>query len=89
MAANKNNIMLRYFFIVLIMALIGVAIVVEAGIIMFAERQYWSDVADRFVKENKTVRPTRGNILSADGKLMASSLPEYHIYRLHVGRTQP
>lgn len=80
MAANKNNIMLRYFFIVLIMALIGVAIVVKAGIIMFAERQYWSDVADRFVKENKTVRPTRGNILSADGKLMASSLPEYHIY---------
>ena len=80
MAANKNNIMLRYFFIVLVMSLIGIAVVVKAGFIMFAERQYWNDVADRFVKENKTVRPNRGNILSADGKLMASSLPEYHIY---------
>ena len=80
MAVNKNNIMLRYFFIVLVMSLIGIAVVVKAGFIMFAERQYWNDVADRFVKENKTVRPNRGNILSADGKLMASSLPEYHIY---------
>ena len=70
----------RYFFVILLMALIGVAIVVKAGITMFAERQYWQDVADRFVKENVTVKPNRGNIISSDGKLMASSLPEYRIY---------
>ena len=44
--------MTRYFFVILLMALIGIAIVVKAGITMFAERQYWQDVADRFVKEN-------------------------------------
>lgn len=72
--------MTRYFFIILVMGLVGVAIVVKAAFIMFAERQYWNDVADRFVKENVTVKPNRGNIISADGKLMASSLPEYRIY---------
>ena len=72
--------MTRYFFVILLMALIGIAIVVKAGITMFAERQYWKDVADRFVKENVIVLPTRGNIISSDGKLMASSLPEYRIY---------
>ena len=72
--------MTRDFFVILLMALIGVAIVVKAGITMFAERQYWQDVADRFVKENVTVKPNRGNIISSDGKLMASSLPEYRIY---------
>lgn len=72
--------MLRYTFIVFIMALLAVAVIVKAGIIMFAERQYWKDVADRFVKENVEIRPNRGNIISADGKLMASSLPEYKIY---------
>lgn len=72
--------MTRYFFVVLIMGLLGIAIVVKGAIIMFAERQYWHDVADRFVKENVTVKPNRGNILSSDGKLMASSLPEYRIY---------
>ena len=64
--------MTRYFFVILLMGLIGVAIVVKAGITMFAERQYWQDVADRFVKENVTVKPNRGNIISSDGKLMAS-----------------
>ena len=80
MAVNKKNIMTRYFFVVLVMGLIGVAIIVKGTVIMFAERQYWQDVADRFVKENVTVKPNRGNILSSDGKLMASSLPEYRIY---------
>ena len=72
--------MTRYFFVVLVMGLIGVAIIVKGTVIMFAERQYWQDVADRFVKENVRVKPNRGNILSSDGKLMASSLPEYRIY---------
>ena len=80
MAVNKKNIMTRYFFVVLLMSLMGIAVVVKAGFIMFAEQGYWKDVADRFVREGVPVKPNRGNILSADGKLMASSLPEYRIY---------
>ncbi len=80
MAVNKKSIMTRYFFIILMMGVLGVIIVIKAAIIMFAERQYWLDVADRFVKENVVIKPNRGNIISADGKLMASSLPEYRIY---------
>ena len=72
--------MLRYTFIVFLMALVAIAVIAKAVFVMFAERQYWKDVADRFVRENVTVPPTRGNIISADGKLMASSLPEYKIY---------
>ena len=67
--------MTRYFFVVLLMGLVGIAIVVKGAMIMFAERQYWHDVADRFVKENVTVKPNRGNILSSDGKLMAPPRP--------------
>ena len=80
MIPGQKNITLRYTFIVMIMALLAVAVIMKATIIMFAERQYWEDVADRFVKENVVVHPTRGNIISSDGKLMASSLPEYKIY---------
>ena len=80
MMPNQKNIMLRFSFTILIMVLIGIAIIGKAGVIMFAERQYWKDVADRFVKENVTIHPTRGNIISSDGQLMASSLPEYKIY---------
>ena len=80
MGVNRKSIMTRYFFVVLLMSLVGIAVIVKAGIIMFAEQQYWKDVADRFVREGVPVKPNRGNILSADGKLMASSLPEYRIY---------
>ena len=72
--------MIRYFFVILLIGSAGVAIVVKAGIIMFGERQYWQDVASRFVKENVTIKPNRGNILSANGSMMASSLPVYRIY---------
>ena len=80
MTPEQKKIILRYSCIIFLMVLVGIAIVVKAGVIMFAERGYWQDVADRFVKENVTVRPNRGNILSSDGQLMASSLPEYKIY---------
>ena len=80
MAVNKKNIMTRYFFVVLLLSLVGIAVLVKAGVIMFAEQGYWKEVADRFIREGVPVKPNRGNILSADGKLMASSLPEYRIY---------
>ena len=80
MAPISKKIMTRYSFIILVMVLVGLAIVVKAGVIMFAERQYWQDVADRFVKEEVPLIPNRGNIISSDGQLMASSLPEYKIY---------
>lgn len=74
------NIMRRFFTIIIIMAFIGIAIIVKAAIIMFGERQYWKDVSERFIKENVIVKPNRGNIISSDGQLMASSLPEFKIY---------
>lgn len=80
MTPQLKNIMHRFSFIMLLMMLVGIAIIIKAAIIMFAERQYWKDVADRFVKENVIVPAVRGNIISSDGQLMASSLPEYKIY---------
>ena len=80
MTPISKKIMIRYSFIILIMVLVGIAIVLKAGVIMFAERQYWNDVADRFIKEEVPLIPNRGNIISSDGQLMASSLPEYKNY---------
>ncbi len=80
MIPDQKNIILRYSIIVFLITIVAIAVISKAAVIMFAERQYWEDVAKRYVKENDTIPPTRGNIISADGKLMASSLPEYKIY---------
>lgn len=80
MTPGQKDILPRFTIILFIMALTAIAVIGKAGFIMFAERGYWEEVADRFVKENVVVHPNRGNIISSDGKLMASSLPEYKIY---------
>lgn len=80
MAANKQNILTRYTAVTALMTFMFMAVVVKAGFIMWKERDYWQEVAARFVAENKVLQPMRGNILSDDGKLLASSLPEYRIF---------
>ena len=78
--ANRKIILGRYTVFTAILVIIGCVVIGRAGYMMFFERHYWETVASRFIKENIPIKPTRGNIISADGKLMASSLPEYRIY---------
>ncbi len=78
--AKNRNIMQRYLCIVVLMAVIGISIIVKAAVIMFGERDYWEIVSRQYIATNVVVKPMRGNILSADNQLMASSLPEYKIY---------
>ena len=70
----------RYFAIAIVMTLIGFAVIGKALYIMTAKKQYWEEVASRLKRDSVSVKPGRGNILSCDGQLMASSLPEYKIY---------
>ena len=75
-----NKIMPRYSFIAILMTLVAVAVIGKALYLMTAKRDYWMTVADRVKKDSLSVKPVRGNILSCDGQLMASSLPEFKIY---------
>lgn len=77
---ESKKIMPRYFAIAMVLTLIGVAVVCKAGYIMTAKKDYWNEVAARLKRDSVSVKPNRGNILSCDGQLMASSIPEYRIY---------
>ena len=77
---KSDKVMPRYFAIAVVMTLIGFAVVGKAMYIMTAKKAYWTQVADRLKRDSVSVKPNRGNILSCDGQLMASSIPEYKIY---------
>lgn len=77
---NSNKVMPRYFAIAVVLTVIGLAIVGKALYIMTAKKTYWTTVASRLVREDDTVPAARGNILSCDGQLMASSIPQYIVY---------
>jgi cell division protein FtsI (penicillin-binding protein 3) len=77
---NSDKVMPRYFAIAVVMTLIGFAVIGKALYIMTAKKTYWTQVADRLKRDSVSVKPARGNILSCDGQLMASSIPEYKIF---------
>ena len=52
----------------------------KTAYIMFVEHDYWMTVSLRYEKKLKPLPATRGNILSADGQVLATSLPEYRLF---------
>ena len=77
---DNDKVMPRYMVIAAILTVIGFAVIGKALFIMTAKKQYWTEVADRLKRDSVMVKPNRGNILSCDGQLMASSIPEYKIF---------
>ena len=77
---NSDKVMPRYFAIAVVFTFIGFAIVGKAMYIMTAKKDYWTQVASRLKRDSVSVKPTRGNILSCDGQLMAGSIPEYKVF---------
>lgn len=77
----KNNyILLTYFIIVLLLGGFAVTILFRAFNTAFVEKEKWEQVAESQKRPNRLVLPGRGNIYSADGKLMATSTPQYITY---------
>ena len=81
---DNKNIMPRFFVVIVLMGLGGLYILGNAAYLMFAESEYWTQVSRKLVRENVPIPAKRGNILSADGQIMASSLPEYKIYMDYI-----
>ncbi len=77
---NKDKVMQRYLIVAVLLALVGVAVIAKAGYTMTAKKHYWEVVANNLKSDSDSVRPNRGNILSCDGQLLASSIPEYKIF---------
>lgn len=76
----KNKILTRYLVVILVITIAGfLGALLKAGSMMFLEADYW-DVVNRVnTQDSIPIEATRGNIFSADGKLLASSIPEYEL----------
>lgn len=71
----------RFLWLLAIFCLLGVAIIFKAFKLMTGEqKEYWQEVQSRYRKNGDTIQPKRGNILAADGQVLATSLPEYRLY---------
>jgi cell division protein FtsI (penicillin-binding protein 3) len=79
MAVEDKNISYRIYLVAFVMFLIATAITVKLTNIQWVEGDYYRKLAkDRTVK-NFVIPANKGNIYSADGSLLATSIPNYTI----------
>jgi cell division protein FtsI (penicillin-binding protein 3) len=75
----KKQITLRIWLVFIGFFLFGIAILVQIVRIQFGEGEYWRSKADSLTTDIRTIEASRGNIFSADGSLLATSIPIYEI----------
>ena len=78
---SKNSRTLFYYFLVVVaLSLVVVGILWCTFKTAFVEKVKWEKIAESQKRPNHLLLPGRGNIYSADGKLMATSVPRYYMY---------
>ena len=75
----KKSILLRVRIAFLLVALFAVAVVIKIIYIQQAQGEKWKKVAAQNAVKYMVIKAARGNILSDDGSLLATSLPYYKL----------
>jgi cell division protein FtsI (penicillin-binding protein 3) len=78
--AVRDEIVWRSGIVYFAIALLAVALLVRILILQFVQRGKWTAMSEKYVYKTAEVPANRGDILTADGRLLASSIPYYTIY---------
>ena len=80
MSDEQRSTVWRFAIIFIIIALGFIAVIGKIIYIQSVEREHWLKVAEKQVPTLKPIKATRGNILDCNGRLLASSMPQYYMY---------
>lgn len=80
MKFNRKYISSKFPVVVVLAFLFTIGITWNMVKTMTVDYDKLMDMKSKFETDSLEVKPKRGNILSADGQLLASSLPDYKIY---------
>jgi len=75
----RTDILLRAYLSFGLIVLIAIAVLVKLFHLQYAEGAEWRRMADSLSTRYMDVEAVRGNIYSADGSLLATSVPEYDL----------
>ena len=79
MAIEDKHISYRIFLVAFAMFIMAVAIMVKLTNIQWVEGDYYRKLAKERTVRNFVIPANKGNIYSADGSLLATSIPNYNI----------
>lgn len=75
----RTNILLRVYIAFGLILLFAGAVLVQLYRVQFVQGEKWKAMSKSFSTHYESVEATRGNILSVDGSLLATSVPEYEV----------
>jgi len=79
MAVDDKHISYRIYLVAVFIFLMAIAIVVKLTNIQWVEGDYYRKLAKQRTVRNFVIPANKGNIYSADGSLLATSIPNYEI----------
>lgn len=79
MAINQKNTNYRMYFVAFTMFVMAILVLVKLNNIQWVEGEYYRKLASERTVKNVTIPANKGNVYSADGSLLATSIPEYTI----------
>lgn len=78
--AARDEIVWRGALVYFAIALLAVALLVRILILQYIQHGKWADMSEKYVYKTSEMPANRGDILTNDGRLLASSVPYYTIY---------
>ncbi|MEA1885626.1 MAG: penicillin-binding protein [Bacteroidota bacterium] len=78
--ALRDEIIWRSGVMYIAIIILALCVLVRIFIIQFLEGERWIEMGENYVYKTDVVPANRGDILSDDGRLLASSVPYYSIY---------
>lgn len=79
MDKNKGDILTRIYLVYLFSVIFALVIVYKVIVIQFVQGNEWKEVARNTTMKYMDIEAVRGDILSDEGKLLATSIPVYEI----------
>lgn len=80
MAVEDKKISYRMYFVAFMFFMMAVLVLIKLNNIQWVEGSYYRKLAKERTVKNFTIPANKGNVYSADGSLLATSIPEYSIY---------
>ncbi len=78
--AIRDEIVWRSGVVYFAIASLAAALLIRILILQYVQHGRWADMSEKYVFKTGEVQANRGDILSDDGRLLASSVPYYTIY---------
>src|SRR5512133_2310278 len=78
--AARDEIVWRGALVYFAIAILAVVLLIRILILQYIQRGKWADMSERYVYKTAEMPANRGDILTSDGRILASSVPYYTIY---------